>query len=110
MEEDLTTLIDAFENIEIHFQVPSYVYEDLNDLSYEYYSRLQWIGENYPNPCTITEYSKFLENIICNQIENFLYIHGKTILKTKILNIQYSEYLEEDIINQMLDEYIEKFR
>lgn len=110
MEEDLTTIIDAFENIEIHFQVPSYVYEDLNELSYEYYSRLQWIGENYPNPCIITEYSKFLENIICNQIENFLYIHGKSILKTKILNIQYSEYLEEDIIDQMLDEYIEKFR
>ena len=89
--------------------IPDFVHEDIKELSYEYFCRLQWIGQDYPHPHIITDYKYHIEHNTCVQIYNYLTKYGKVKLYDCITNIQNNIDHEENIIDQLMDEYIERF-
>lgn len=107
MNENTDALIEHLQNMSVN--IPIYVFEDLEELSYEYFQRLKWIGEDYPNPACITNYKEYISEQDCKKIYNFLYTNGKSLLLNKIKNIDYFSKLEYDIIDAMFDDYINKF-
>ena len=101
-------LSDVFSNLTLN-NIPEFVHEDIRELSYEYFCRLDWLGQDYPNPHVIIDYKFYIEHNTCVQIYNYLNKYGKLKLYDCIKNIQNNISYEESIIEQLMDEYIERF-
>lgn len=94
--------------------IPEFVFEDIKELAYEYFCRLQWIGQDYPHPHVITDYKFYIEYNTCLRIYNYLSKYVKIKLYEYIKNIdnnvEITNGYEESIIEQLCDEYIERFK
>lgn len=99
-------LINSLESTSI--SIPNFVYKDLEELSYEYFSFLQWYPEMYSSDL-LFYYKHHLSDLDCDNIKRFLRFKGKELLINKIKEINGYAGIEEHLVNQILDDYISAF-